>query len=241
MSFRHWIGFAAALMFAAPASAIPLVLNFEEFVHGEIVTISQGVIITTENFDNSAGHPDIAVAFDSNFGGATTDPDLLRGAGWTAGNLPSNTDLGNLLIVQENNNCGISICSDPDDQAGPGGQFTFDYSNLGSFDTFSFDLIDHEPNIGETGSIEFFLNGQSLGAATAFSSFVGVTYGGNSANRIDFGTIAEFDKVVIALRGSSAIDNLVASPVLVPEPNTMALGGLGLVMLASVGRKRDRA
>jgi hypothetical protein len=46
---------------------------------------------------------------------------------------------------------------------------------------------------------------------------------------------------VIALRGSSAIDNLVASPVPVPEPNSMALGGLGLVMLASVGRKRNRA
>lgn len=234
-------------MIAGPASAVPLVLDFENvFVHGDIVTSYKGVMITTENFDNRAGHPDIAVVFDSVNGAPTSDTDLLQGAGWWAGNIPSNEVLGNLLIVQENNNCTATLCSDPDDQAGPGGQITFDYSDLGSFDSFSFDLIDYQPSTGESGSVQFLLDGQLVGAAFSFDSFLGVTYGDNSANRIDFSTIAAFDgivfdEVVIALRGSSAIDNLVTSPVPIPEPNTMALGGLGLVMLASVGRKRPRA
>jgi len=235
-------------MIAAPASAVPLVLDFEEFAYGEKVFSSKGVTIMTENFVQSFH---FAVAFDSVNGATTpggdttTDPDLLQGAGWSGGNLaPPNEVLGNFLIVQENNDCTATLCSDPDDQAGAGGQITFDYSDLGSFDEFSFDLVDYQPGAGESGSVQFLLNGQNVGAAISFDSFAGVDgvdYGDNTANRINFGTVAEFDKVVIALRGSSAIDNLVASPVTVPEPNTMALGGLGLVMLASVGRRRNRA
>jgi len=245
MSIRTWMGTIVALVVAAPASAVPLVLDFEEFAYGEKVFSSQGVTITTENFAQSF---DFAVAFDSENGALTpggdptTDPDLLRGAGWAAGNLAaSNEVLGNLLIVQENNDCTATLCSDPDDQAGAGGRITLDYSDLGSFDSFSFDLVDYQPDAGESGSIQFLLGGQLVGAAISFDSFLGVTYGDNSANRIDFGSIAEFDEVVITLGGSAGIDNLVASPVPVPEPNSLALGGLGLVMLASIRRRRNGA
>jgi hypothetical protein len=220
------MGIGIALLLAAPASAVPLVLDY---------------------FDNTAGHPDIAVAFDSVNGAPTSDTDLLQGASWATGNITPSEVLGNLLIVQENDDCTATFCNDPDDQAGVGGQITFDYSDLGTFDSFSFDLIDHQPGAGEGGSIQFLLEGSEV-EFFSFNDFLGfaqgVLYGDNSTYRIDFtnevGAGFEFDEVVIALRGSGAIDNLVASPVTIPEPNTMALGGLGLVMLATVGRRRNR-
>jgi len=244
MTIRHWLAVAAALALAAPASA--LTVDFEEFLnHGDIVTTTGpggAVVVTTDNFDNTAGHPDLAVVFDSEFLGATTDPDLLQGAGWSSGNIAASTELNNLLIVQENDNCTATLCSNPDDQAGVGGQISLDFSALGTFDTFSFDLIDHEPGAGESGSVQFLLGGVQVGAILSFDSFLalgqGIVYGDNSANHIDLGTIAEFDEVVIAIRGSGAIDNIVVTMSTIPEPDSMALGGLGLVMLAGVGRKR---
>jgi len=242
MSFRRCLLAGSALLFATSANA--LTLDFEEFVHGSIVTSSQGVVITTENFDNTAGHPDLGVAFDSVNGAPTTDPDLLQGAGWTSGNLAPNTVLDNLLIVQENDNCTLVLCSDPDDQAGLGGQFIFDFSAVDEFETFAFDLVDHEgAGGGETGSIEFYLNGGQVGGTISFNDFLGlvqgVVFGDNSANHIDLGTVGLFDEVRIAIRGSGAIDNIDVTNDIIPEPNTMALCGIGLVMLAAAGRKRD--
>jgi hypothetical protein len=235
------LGAGIALALAAPAGA--LTLDFEEFVHGEIVTSHKGVLITAENFDDTAGHPDIAVAFDSLSPDPTTDPDLLQGAGWTTGNIPSSEELGKLLIIQENDDCTATICSDPDDQAGVGGQITLDYSDLGTFNTFRFDLVDHEGGASESGSVQFLLGGVQVGSVFAFDAFAGVTYGDNSANRIDVLDVVdgiEFDEVVIAIRGSGAIDNIVTM-MPIPEPNSMALCGMGLVMLAVVGRRRGVA
>lgn len=92
-----------ALLLASPALA--LTLDFEEFDHGDIVTGSQGVVITTTNI---GGGPDIGVAFDTTET-STSDTDLqfnspgISGgeSGWTQRNLAPTTFLGKVLIRRE--------------------------------------------------------------------------------------------------------------------------------------------
>ena len=64
-----------------------------------------------------------------------------------------------------------------------------------------------------------------------------MVYGNNSANRIDLGLIGKFDEVLITMGGSGGIDRVTTN---VPEPNTLALCGLGLAALTSL-RRRFRA
>ena len=122
MSCRSLFIAAVASLLAAP-SAFALTLDFEDvgFGHGTVITSSKGVLISTSNA--SAG-PDIGVTFDSNRTG-TADQDLQRISpglsggelGWRSGNLAPNTDLGNLLIIQESStDCDTGTCQDPDDE-----------------------------------------------------------------------------------------------------------------------------
>jgi hypothetical protein len=228
---------------AFPAGA--LMLDFEEFVHGEIVDGSHGVLITTENFNNGWGHPDLGIAFDTTETG-TADPDLEQGAGWAGGNVPLDEVLGHILIVQENDfGClDDSICNFPDDEGRrPAGSFTLDFSDLGTFQSFRFDLVDVESAAEENGSIEFLLEGSHV-ADWTFASFLGlgqgVTYGDNTVNRVDLTEQlrllgGEFDEVVITMGGSGGVDKI-----LVPEPETLTLFGLGMAGLAHVGSRRRR-
>ena len=250
MLFRSTILAAmASLLAASPAAA--LTLDFEEagLGHGSVVTSSQGVTIVTTNL---GGGPDIGVSFDTNLT-ATRDPDLQRispgfaeGAkGWSGGNLAPDTDLGNILIIQENaTDCDTGTCSQPDDEGTrPAGHFDLDFSALGSFNRFAFDLIDVDDATMEMGSVEFFLGAISQGIFD-FSSFLSdpaVFYGDNSANTIDesqFGT-ASFDRVRIALGGSGGVDNISVNAV--PEPSAGLLLTTGLVIVAGARRRRRAA
>jgi len=154
-----------------------LSLDFEEFAHGEIASVSnnpsyKGVVIAVDNANSSSGHPDLGVAFDSENEVDTRDPDLERGNGWATGNLAPSTELGNVLIIQENGTgCGDGICDRPDDEANrQAGTITLDYSNLDeTFNSFQFDLIDIDDVTAEGGSIEF----KFLGGLVAFFDFDG--------------------------------------------------------------------
>jgi len=231
----------AVVMVAVQAQA--LTLDFEEFVHGEVVSTParanyKGVVITIDNFE--AGHPDLGIAFDSENEINTADPDLERGTSWAAGNLLPETVLGNILIIQENNvDCDGGVCSDPDDEARrQAGTITLSLAPLLTpFSLFEFDLIDLDEITAENGSIEFLLGGVQA-SIFDFDEFTGVTWGDNSANHIDPSDLREigaYDEIVITLGGSGAVDNLFMS---VPEPSTLALTSLGLSGLAVVGRRR---
>ena len=54
-----------------------------------------------------------------------------------------------------------------------------------------------------------------------------------AALTLDFDDVGEYDEVVITMGGSGGVDNML---VLVPEPRSFALLGLGLVGLALMGR-----
>ena len=239
----HLLAVLALATTAGPAAA--LTLDFDDvgegFVHGSKVDASQGVTITTLNFNPATGHPNQAVAFDTTRTGPTADPDLQQGSGWAKGNLAPATVLDNILIIQENTTgCTTGVCTDPDDEGRrAAGSFTLDFdpSGLGiRFQTFAFDLVDVEGASMENGSVEFLLGGSQVGLFD-FDHFLtlgqSVDYGNRSANRVDLGIVGEYDEVVITMGGSGGVDNIL---VLVPEPRSFALLGLGLVGLALLGR-----
>lgn len=224
------------MLITAPASA--LTIDFEEFGHGEIVTSSQGVVISTTNI---GGGPDIGVAFDTNRTG-TADRDLQRNAGWQSGNLAPDTDLGNILIIQEHRySCNAGTCSDPDDEGSrPAGSIEFDYSAIGTFDHFEMDLIDIEESISaEPGAIDFYLGAVHV-EQVMFSDFgtPGVIYGDNSANHLYILDGITFDRVKVSLGGSGGIDNLIATNA-IPEPTAAILFIAGLAAVHPRIRRRS--
>lgn len=220
----------------APAFASPI-LTFDPAVHGEIITNqfagSHGITISANNLNRAF---DLAVAFDSLETG-TADPDL-EGPPWLGGNLAPNTVLGNMLILQENNiGIGDGIADSPDDEAGrPAGDLIFDFATPQLL--FGFDIIDVEGTMQENGMVSFFLGGGMVGLPIAFSDITNnlssfydasVAFGDHTANRLgpwtagDIGAI-NFDRVVIRLGGSGAVDNIV-----IPAP------GVGAIFLTAAG------
>ena len=215
-------------------------IDFEGTAHGEVVdtdfAASGLVLITTTNI---GGGPDLGITFDTNETG-TMDPDLEDP--WSLGNI-SGLDLGNILVIQENSTgCGDDICDVPDDEGSrPAGSFEFLFNTPITF--FGFDLIDVDGTGVENGSITFFdglssftIDWSDFEAGGAFE-VAGLVFGDNSANRIpeitagDVG-LTQFDRIVIDMAGSGGIDNLV-----IPEPGTAALLGLGCLGLAFARRR----
>ncbi len=217
-------------------------IDFGGLVHGEIVSTqlqgSHGVTIDARNYSRSF---DLAVAFDTHRTG-TRDDDLEDP--WSMGNLVGHTNLGNALILQENNyGIGDGVADRPDDEGSrPAGwiRFSFDEVKTG----IGFDILDLESATAEASSLKLYLDG-SLVASIDFMDFVDagadlydptVVYGNNSANRIgiisadDLG-IEGFDTAKFKLGGSMAIDTIKT----VPAPGTFALLGLGG---ACVARRR---
>ena len=236
----------AGLILPLHASATTVTFDADaSLVHGRVVDSDfAGQGITSITTTNIGGGPSLGVIYDSDFGGPTTDPDPLNP--WAGRNIAGATDNGNLLIIQENSTgCGDDICNDPDDEGSrPAGSFDILFALPQA--SFGFDLLDVEDTTNENGSIVFYdgLSTFSIswsdfeaGSGSAFE-VAGMVFGNNFGNRIpeitagDVG-LTKFDRVVINMGGSGAIDNLVFTP----EPGTVLLIVGGLALLAARTRR----
>jgi len=233
---------------AGAASATPITLSFDDIglVHGSVVDDQYAALGVTISGINIGGGPNLAVAFNSSIMGATEDPDLQFGGGWSRGNLDSQTVLDNVLILQENDtDCGTRICSVPDDE-GTRAAGTLAFAFDAAITSFGFTLVDVEGTAmdQENGSVTFRDGRNSLTIMMIdFLTEPPFELGNNSANIVGFDAFAEalgvagiteFDTVEINLGGSGAIDDVT----FVPEPTTAALVGLGLLGLGARGRRR---
>ncbi len=238
---RHAAAALAALLLLAAGvrDSRGLVFDFEDLQHGEIALGTRGIL------DISAHNPnrsfDLAVGFDSRLTG-TRDPDLEAGpGGWSGGNL-AGADLGVLLVLQENSiGCGDGICDAPDDEGRrPAGELVFRFST--PVRDFRFDAVDIEGVMAERASITFYDGTRQatldlLDFLDPGSPFYdpSLVFGDRTANRFptiraqDLG-LPEIDRIVFAMGGSGALDNLTVTPV--PEPSTALILGLGLAVLA---------
>lgn len=238
----------AMAMVLLPYSALATLVTFDEpgLVHGTVVdTDFVALGITSITTTNIGGGPDLGVIFDSDFAGSTSDSDLLNP--WAGGNLMGVTTNGNLLIIQENSTgCGDDVCDNPDDEAGrPAGDFDIIFAQPQL--SFGFDLFDVDNSTAEDGNIVFYDGGSTFtiewvdfeaGSGSPFE-VAGMVFGDNFANRIpeivpaDVG-LTQFDRIVINMGGSGAIDNLL----FVPEPATGVLVLGGLALLGATRRRR---
>lgn len=221
------LALAAAVALAPNAAA--LVIDFEGLGAGTIVDneyADLGITISALNFDNNL---DLAVVFDTN---NPTGGDSDLGGPFTAGpdnNLGSIAP-GNVLIIQENDNCNALTCTTPDDEGSrPGGQFTFEFDQavtLNSIDFFDVELPEAGP--GEDNRISLFdINGGLI----ALNFFTPDTGGDNQWARTFFG-VEGVARIVINMGGSGAIDNIDVTVVPVPAALPLfltALGGLGFM------------
>ena len=143
-----------------------------------------------------------------------------------------------MCIRDSSYSCGASSCTNPDDEGTrPAGSFELDYSGLGTFIDFEMDLVDVESVTAEPGSVVFYLGAVQV-ASRGFMDFLGdptVVYGNNSANHVDVLSGVEFDRVVINMGGSGAVDNITASPV--PEPSAALLFAVGALILRRASRR----
>jgi hypothetical protein len=221
-----------AAIAALAGSAQAQTITFNELEHGRIVNsqyTTMGVTIAANNFARSF---DLAVAFDTQRTG-TADPDLEDP--WDRGNIPTNTRLGKMLILQENNiGIGDGIANSPDDEGDrPAGEFIFTFSR--PMTKFGTDIVDIESDTAESGGLKFYRNNTLLAYVTwamflnPASSYydASIALGNNSANRISpifasrFG-VDGFDKVIIKMGGSGGVDNIV-----LPAPaSSLLLAGL---------------
>lgn len=211
-----------ALALAGPAQAG--FIDFGGFDHGRIIDdeylASDGLTISA---DDPVRSFEFAVIFDS--GRTETRDDDLEGPGgrpWAAGNVSEDEVFGNLLIVQENSiGCDDDECDRPDDEAPPGGDLIFSFDRR--IASFGFDIVDMESGQAVGAAVLFFDGAGPAIASVPFGSFecaVGpfcdptVDFAGdNSANHLSEVTaaalgVAGFDRVVIDLNGSGAVDNV---------------------------------
>jgi hypothetical protein len=194
--------------------ALTTTITFNGLSHGRIVDTdfaAQGLaqIVTT----NLGGGPNYGVIFDTHRTG-TEDPDLEDP--WNGGNLPSNTALGGILIIQENTNgCGDDVCNKPDDEGSrPAGSFDLLFST--SLSAFGLDLVDIENTSDEPGLLVFFdgANQVSRSWSDLKTADPSIVWGDNFINRVAPITAAsiglsEIDRVLVQMGGSGGLDNLV--------------------------------
>ena len=236
----------AAIVAASIASASlagTTVFDFEGLQHGEIVNSQLAPMLMISGVNNAKTF-NLVSAFDTNLSG--TSDDDLEGPPWAGGNLAidnENVNLGNVLILAENNTgAGDGILDNPDDEGSrPAGSITFSFSQ--AIGSFGFDLVDIEGVVLEGSSLDFSLNGQSVGSVglgdfTDINSSLydaSIVFGNNHANRFSPITSADlgslFDEVTLNLGGSGAIDNIV-----IPSPGAITLLSMG--GLVAIRRRR---
>lgn len=260
---------AAALVGTSSHAASTTTVTFDSsssFVHGFVIsntTSVPGVQVPgtplSVSVDNFGGTPDLAVLYDTQFGGDSStgeDPDLEGPglSGWSGGNVDLlNTILGNVLIIQERRRFrpsdpdpGDVITPSDDEGRRPAGAFTFTFDL--PVESFGFTLVDIENAESNGGFFAAFYLGSTPVGTVTFGDLVdsgsafydpSIAFGDNTVNVVepflasDFG-VAAFDQVVIGLGGSGGVDNV--SFVLTPSPAAAGIGVLGLLGL--VGRRR---
>ena len=203
------------------------------------------------------------VAFDTNIfqstGVESSDPDLQFSTneeegegprvGWAGGNVPANTDLGTVLIIQENDEIdpATGLFTDPDDAA-DGGEYIFTFDEAFTYREISILSADLDEGTVDQYSIRFSGIGidgtlvtqeRSLGELVAEA---GIVIDPGNAHINDFGTfnISEFDELVAA-----GVDRLTEARYIIsaesggaglftftiPEPSTALLGLIGAAAL----------
>lgn len=247
-------GAAVAVSGASAASAAQLYFSSRQ--HGEIVNTqyTNSPYFVTISADNLvAGHPDLAVVFDTQATG-TADPDLEDP--WDMGNLVGKT-LNKALIIAENSvdANGNGLIDSPDDEgASPAGTILFKYKY--GQKQFGLDLIDFESGNGVNNSYLSFTNKTAgITKTIFFKDFITpaspyydptVVFGNNSANRIKPITstqlgLVNFSEVRVHFATSGAIDNIIFEttlPIAIPEPASLAFMA---VPAATILRRQRRS
>ncbi len=228
---RHVIwALAIAVFTAATTYGDPIELGFEYDANdvgiqaGQVIDdefAAWGITISADN--NRHWHPDQVIAFDSaNPTGG--DPDLA-----TPGSGPgNNTALGMLLIIAEDvwdwNNDGF--VDDPDDEAA-GGTIRFMFDRIQNT-SGSASFVDIEES---GGRIELY----NAGVFQNDYSIAGL--GNNSMQTVDFG-LNTFDEIRMVLKGSGAVGSMQFQSTNIPEPATIAMIGIGGLMLLPRWKKQ---
>lgn len=201
------------------------VLDFENFSAGTIMDTEYAALGVTIAAVNLGGGPDLAVVFDSR---NPTGGDGDLGAPFSNPVLGSASP-GNLLIIQENDNCDAFTCTTPDDEGSrPAGQLIIGFEE-GVF-LESIDFFDVEGVESHAGSSIELYDDENVLIPSSF--FVPDTGGDNMWSQVFFG-VSQVKTIVINMGGSGAIDNIVFQPRVVPVPAALpllltALAGLGV-------------
>ena len=220
---------AGLFLAVAPAWASALVLDFEGFLPGQIIDdeySEYGVHISAINL---GGGPNIAAVFDTNnFTGG--DDDLA--APFFNSNGLGTLSPGNVLIIQENDNCDSVMCTTPDDEGSrPAGYFTITFDvpvTLNSIDFFDIEGAE-SPNSSDNQISLYGVNGLITNAF-----WTPDTGGDNTWDQLLFG-ISGVTMIEIRMGGSGALDNLDFTPV--PVPAAVWLLGSGLFGLFATRRR----
>jgi len=244
-------GFLLLSGHTAGAAVQNFVIDFEndsnatDIVHGQVIDteyqnffgLGSGVSISAINNDDSNADND-AVIFDTNPAADSGNRDADLHAPFNAvnalfPNLPDNFLPGNILILQENNiGCADGVCDVPDDEGTrfsnkPTGVFTFDFDQSVFLETIDFfDVEDAENGTGPHNEITVTLDDQSTRIFHTPE-----TGGNNKYGQVAF-NLAGVVKIEVELRGSGGLDNIKGQyGNNIPEPMSIALFGLGLLLL----------
>ncbi len=217
----------ALLVLLGAQSASAALLDFEGFAAGTIIDDEYSALGVTISVTNVGGGPDLGVIFDT--ANPTGGDDDLAGPFMPApGSGLDILDPGNVLIIQENDDCDGLTCTEPDDEGSrAAGSIYIDFGGLVTLESIDFfDIQMSEAGPGEENRITLF---DANGIALGLDFFTPDTGGDNRWDQVLF-NVSGVSAVQINMGGSGAIDNIAYSPVPVPAAFVLfagALAGLG--------------